>query len=300
MKAQSGGMATEASLAERKMGCWRRVSSNTASVRTPSGRTAGVLMRGLSGQRKPRARGGITESHIVDYKAHRIDEGYAERTVYGRLQAMRQFCRFLVLEGCLDEDPTRRIDFSACARSLPRILSVDQVENLLAQPEQRGGYTWHRDAALLGLLYASALRASEVYNLKVQDLHREERTVRVWSKGAKQRTGSFARLPARKKSGHQASSQTPSQVAAGVCHGAQKETGQLSRQRPPFRPELHRTSGWVRPARAMLTTFPLHADLKNRVTDNLPQTDERRRGCHQIPIIQDSGGNLCRIRPRRV
>jgi integrase/recombinase XerD len=102
------------------------------------------------------------------------------------LAAVRGFHRFLVRERLAGADPSRDLGTPKVPASLPKALSVEQVEALL------GAIAGHdqlalRDRALLETLYAAGLRVSEATALDVDDLDLEDGTVRAFGKGAKER-----------------------------------------------------------------------------------------------------------------
>lgn len=117
---------------------------------------------------------------------------YAPRTIARTLAAVRGFHRFLVAEGLAALDPTADVTGPRVPRSLPRALSAEQVERLLASPENTtaGGM---RDRALLELLYGAGLRISELVALDVDDVDRTQRTVRCMGKGRRERIVPFGR-----------------------------------------------------------------------------------------------------------
>jgi len=107
------------------------------------------------------------------------------RTAARRLSTLRQFFRFLLLEGRISEDPTALLTAPKTWRSLPKYLTGEQVEALLAAPDDtvRG----RRDRAMLETLYATGLRVSELVSLRLADVNLELGFVRVTGKGGKQR-----------------------------------------------------------------------------------------------------------------
>ena len=116
-------------------------------------------------------------------------------TSLARLQSsVRGLHRFLVREGIEVEDPTGRLRPPKTPQRLPKALTIDQVEHLLAAPsaEEPLGI---RDRALLELLYATGARVSEAVGLDVDDLAHGD-VLRLYGKGSKERIvpiGSFAR-----------------------------------------------------------------------------------------------------------
>lgn len=83
--------------------------------------------------------------------------------------AVRGFCRWLVREGYLLIDPSTSIEFIHSPRDIPRVLTVTEVERLLAVPAHRRGLG-HRDCAILELLYSSGLRCGELVGLDLGDV----------------------------------------------------------------------------------------------------------------------------------
>ncbi len=102
------------------------------------------------------------------------------------LITLRGFYRFLVQEKILKQDPARLVDLPKTGLKLPDTLSFEEVERLLNIPDTNTP-TGARNAAMLELLYAAGLRASELVNLKFHDVNMEACFVRVFGKGSKER-----------------------------------------------------------------------------------------------------------------
>ncbi len=115
-----------------------------------------------------------------------VDRGLASSTVSRKLSALRGYFGFLVAEGRREEDPTERLETPRRGRSLPEVLTVDEVERILAAvpPEHELAF---RDRAMLETLYGAGLRVSELVELGLRDLMLEEGLLRVLGKGAKER-----------------------------------------------------------------------------------------------------------------
>ena len=112
--------------------------------------------------------------------------GYRASSVARSLAAVRGFHRFLVRERLAGTDPSRDLDTPKVPASLPKALSVEEVEALL------GAVAGHdrlamRDRALLETLYAAGLRVSEATGLDVDDLDLDDGAVRAFGKGSKER-----------------------------------------------------------------------------------------------------------------
>ena len=124
----------------------------------------------------------VLSSLMVD----NVRRGLSARSNARQLSALRGLFRFLVRERTVVEDPTRLLDCPRTTPRLPRVLTFEQVERLLAAPDpttDRG--TLH--AAMLHLMYASGLRVSELCALSVGDLDLERGIVRARGKGGKRR-----------------------------------------------------------------------------------------------------------------
>jgi len=108
------------------------------------------------------------------------------RSISRILSAVRGLCRWMVLEGRRTEDPSENLELPKVWKRLPGVLSLNQVEELLSQPDQKEprGY---RDKAMLEVLYATGLRVSELVSLRVRDLKLEVGYLECQGKGGKVR-----------------------------------------------------------------------------------------------------------------
>lgn len=126
--------------------------------------------------------------HLQSLKRDRELSG---STIVRHLASIRVFYRWLTAEGVLEENPAELLERPTRWKRLPGVLSPNQVKRLLAAPEPEANPEvvplWLRDRALLELIYACGLRATEAARVGVDDLHRELRVVKVTGKGEKQR-----------------------------------------------------------------------------------------------------------------
>lgn len=106
-----------------------------------------------------------------------------------KLSTLRTFVKFLKETGHLTTDPTESLEAPIRRRSLPKALSLDQTTELLDQAEN--GRTPLRDRAILELMYAAGLRASEVVGVDTRDLDLKEATILIHGKGNKERISLF-------------------------------------------------------------------------------------------------------------
>ena len=114
----------------------------------------------------------------------------ASRTV----TAVRGWHRFLLAEGRTTIDPSAAVRPPQVGRRLPKALSIDEVQALLAAAATDDSVTSLRDRALLELLYATGARISEAVGLVVDDLDRESGCLRLFGKGRKERMVPMGRL----------------------------------------------------------------------------------------------------------
>src|SRR5919106_6993495 len=112
--------------------------------------------------------------------------GASSATIQRKAAALRSFYRHLRREGVCDSDPTAKLTAPRRSRKLPRVLGMAEVQRLLDQPKGTEPMAL-RDRALLELMYACGLRASETIDLETQDLDLEAGIVRARGKGSKER-----------------------------------------------------------------------------------------------------------------
>jgi integrase/recombinase XerD len=107
-------------------------------------------------------------------------------TIHRKAACLRSFYRHLRREGLRETDPTASISGPRRGRRLPKVLNRGEVTKLLSQPKGTAP-TALRDRALLELMYACGLRASEAIGIEVADLDLEEAVLRARGKGSKER-----------------------------------------------------------------------------------------------------------------
>ncbi|MET3635286.1 tyrosine recombinase XerC [Curtobacterium oceanosedimentum] len=125
--------------------------------------------------------------------------GLARSTIARRSSSVRAFTRWASETGVLDTDPAARLRAPKGSAHLPRVVSTDQVRSVLDGLAARAGTDDPgalRDLAVVELLYAAAIRVSELVGIDVEDVDRSRLTVRVLGKGGKERVVPFG-VPAR-------------------------------------------------------------------------------------------------------
>ena len=127
------------------------------------------------------------ETAIETWFSDLSKRGLSPATAARRRSAVRQFYRFAMGEGWRTDDPSRRLDAPKQGRPLPRTLSREEVEALLAAAATREGGGGVRMLALVELAYASGLRVSELLGLRVEAVRRDPAWLVVRGKGGKER-----------------------------------------------------------------------------------------------------------------
>jgi integrase/recombinase XerD len=125
--------------------------------------------------------------HLRAYLGALVRRGLSSRTAARRLSSLRQLFGFLLSEGTRGDDPSAAIDAPVRGRALPKLLSEDEVERLVAAAHAHRGPEGLRLAALVETLYATGLRVSELVGLPIGALERERTVLLVRGKGGKER-----------------------------------------------------------------------------------------------------------------
>ena len=128
----------------------------------------------------------VTARLLRDFVYQLKDIGLAPASIRRSVSALRTYYRFLLADGIVVRDPSERLETPKRWRTLPEVLTVDEVQRLLASPTIDDPL-YFRDRALLELAYGAGLRVSEWITLGVRDLLLEEALVRVFGKGSKER-----------------------------------------------------------------------------------------------------------------
>ncbi len=128
----------------------------------------------------------VTELDVLTFIVALRNQGLSERSV-ARLQAtLRNLYRFLIAEKLLTENPLEAVESPKLTKKLPRVLSENEVEGLLNQPDPSTP-SGLRDKAMLEFLYATGLRVSEMISLRLDQVNLEVGCVRVSGKGGRER-----------------------------------------------------------------------------------------------------------------
>jgi integrase/recombinase XerD len=127
-----------------------------------------------------------TRDQLQDYLADRVRQGAQPRTSARLLSSLRRFYRFLLREEMIAVDPSALLESPRLGRPLPKALTEELVEKLLAAPPSDSPLGL-RDRAMLETLYATGLRVSELVTLALTQLNLQAGVVKVIGKGNKER-----------------------------------------------------------------------------------------------------------------
>lgn len=125
-------------------------------------------------------------TNIMHFLAYLKDQGKSSKTIARHIASIRSFHQFLLREKVTDHDPSVHIETPQPERSLPKVLSMEEVEALLDAPKVMDEYGL-RDKAMLELLYATGMRVSEIISLDLGDVNKLMGFVRCVGKGNKER-----------------------------------------------------------------------------------------------------------------
>lgn len=128
----------------------------------------------------------IQQDHLEQFLATLYDKSLSPRTIARIISGMKSFFRFLLLEHFRDDDPSELVEAPKIGLKLPVVLSVEEIDAILAVIDLSTA-EGTRNYAILETLYSCGLRISELTNLRFSDLFLEEGFIRVEGKGSKQR-----------------------------------------------------------------------------------------------------------------
>jgi len=129
----------------------------------------------------------ITEEEIREFIHYLSRKKIKPATLARKISSLKSFFQFLSSEGILTKNPLEELPTPKIKRSLPEVLTVREVEELIKTTEITKNKESIRAKALFELLYATGMRISELLNLKINDLNLEEGFVRIIGKRNKER-----------------------------------------------------------------------------------------------------------------
>lgn len=112
----------------------------------------------------------VSDNTVLTYQLHLQNLGRSAATVSRNLATLRTFFGYLLDEGLITKNPTRKLVSPKAERKMPKILTLEEVDCLLNQPDIESE-TGKRDRAMLELLYASGIRVTEMVSLDLDDVN---------------------------------------------------------------------------------------------------------------------------------
>lgn len=128
----------------------------------------------------------VSRQQLIAYLVRLKQEGRATSTVARKLASIKAFYRFLTAERYIRRNPAEVLEAASRGLHLPKVLSVQEVERLLDEPNL-GTLDGYRDKTMLELLYATGMRVSELVNVPVKSVDMKMQYVIVMGKGSKER-----------------------------------------------------------------------------------------------------------------
>ena len=128
----------------------------------------------------------VQRIHIVHFLAFLKEQGKSAKTLARHVASVRAFHQFLLREKAASQDPTVHIETPKSQRTMPKVLSLEEVEKLLDTPNKQDHFGL-RDKAMLELLYATGIRVTELINIDLDNVHLTMGFVRVNGNGKKER-----------------------------------------------------------------------------------------------------------------
>ena len=129
---------------------------------------------------------GEIRSHLLNLR----QKGQSARSVARYLAGVKSFYRYLIHDGRIQENPVEILESPKLWRKLPGVISLTEVDILLASPNSNTPQGL-RDRAMLEVLYATGVRVSELISMKISDLNIQMGYIRAFGKGAKERVVPF-------------------------------------------------------------------------------------------------------------
>jgi integrase/recombinase XerD len=129
---------------------------------------------------------GVDAAVILSWLVHLKKKGLGSKSRARHLVTIRGFYKYLIQENLTRNDPVKEIDIPRTGLALPKIMSVHQVDALLAAPDRTIPREM-RNAAMMEIMYGAGLRVSELILMKVEDINLQAGFVKVFGKGSKER-----------------------------------------------------------------------------------------------------------------
>lgn len=128
----------------------------------------------------------VQYQHLLSF-VHALNQaGVAAMSQARMISGLRAFYKYLLLEDVLQNDPTQFLEMPKLARKLPEVLSLEEIDQMLASIDMSKPMA-HRDKAIIETLFSCGLRVSELVGLHISDIFFKDEFVKVTGKGNKER-----------------------------------------------------------------------------------------------------------------
>ena len=129
----------------------------------------------------------ITRKHISDYVQELANLHYAPKSQARKLSAVREFCKFLLQEKILTDNPCLNIITPKLEKKIPNFLSPSQIKILIETAKKQPNFSIKRIGVMINLMFATGLRVSELIQLSENSINYDKKIVTVIGKGNKER-----------------------------------------------------------------------------------------------------------------
>ena len=129
----------------------------------------------------------INGAHICSYTKYLSKHAYAPRTINRKISAVKTFCKFLVREKIIENNPLPDISMPKRQKTLPKFLDSQQIDMLCKEAFAHRTFSFMRASVIIKLMFASGLRVSEALSLPVSAVSLQKKQIFVKGKGAKER-----------------------------------------------------------------------------------------------------------------
>lgn len=133
----------------------------------------------------------LTRDDLREFMTQEFENGISKRTMRRRISSLHHYYQYLIDQKIIKDDPFRRLKSPKFRAALPQVLYDEQLQILFKYNRQRKDELRDRDQAILEIMFATGMRASEVVNLTLQQINMAERSINVIGKGNKERVVAF-------------------------------------------------------------------------------------------------------------
>lgn len=129
----------------------------------------------------------LNKQVVERFMQYLSSRGYAPKSIARKLSVIKEFCRFLYSEKIIADNPAQNILTPKQEKPLPKFLTEDEIEKLIAAAAQSDDYRLNRIAVMIELMYASGMRVSELVALPQTAVNTSKQLVTIFGKGSKER-----------------------------------------------------------------------------------------------------------------